>query len=146
MKRNLRRTRWAAIAFAVPLTSCLQTDPPKITAPEPTHYARIEGKVTTVSGAPVGNARVGIHVPTNRSPLAYVAPDQQTLNSGDYQLLIARYESVGPLPPADTLTVYVLAVQSLQGGRIDSGKVTLTFVRVDAQSEAHHLDITLGVP
>jgi len=143
MKHSLRGARWWAFALALPLAACLKDS--KVTGPEPTHYAIIAGQVKSLSGQPVSNIRVGVHIPTDRSPLSYIAPDQVTQGNGEYQLLVMRYSSVGTLPPADTLSVYVLAVQSI-GGQIDSAKVTLAFAPITQETQVHQLDITLGVP
>jgi len=131
---------------AVPLASCLNTS--EVQNLNPTDFAVVQGTVLTVSGNGVPFASVGIRIPANRAPLSYVLEGTgQADASGDYALALDRVQDVGALPTPDTLTVYVIAAQLLQGQtRLDSAQVTLTFTPVGQQATPHMVDVHTAAP
>lgn len=142
------RTLVVTVGVFALLGGCLDTSAPQITGPTATHYTVVEGQISSLSSESVPFAGVGVRFPTDRSPDSYYAPDVQANETGTYQLLIARTGDVGPLPPADTLTVWVVALQPppTGAGRRDSAAIRLDFHPVTEPVEPQRLDITLAVP
>jgi hypothetical protein len=144
MTRHIRSVL-AAVA-AVALASCLNTT--ENININPTHFAWIQGKVLTVSGQGVAFAGVGVRIPTDRSPLSYVLEGtSQSSATGDYELIVDRIKDVGALPAPDTLTVYVIAGQFIQGTtRLDSAQVTLQFTPIGQTASPQTVDVHTAAP
>jgi hypothetical protein len=133
----------ATLVLGACVSGAVPTDP----GSPATHYVVLEGRVVSLSNAGVPFARVGVHIPANRSPLSYLINDAQTGFNGDYQLAIFRMLDVGQLPPVDTMSVWVLAVQNARdGGRTDSAQVLLRFHPAGEQSVPQQLNVQLGIP
>jgi hypothetical protein len=142
------RKSLAALAACVLAGGCLGDTGTTITGPDFSAYAQVEGTVFALSGDAVSYAIVGVHIPSDRSPQAYYAPDVQTDISGQYQLALIRTGTAEIFDQTDTLSVWVVAVQPVgpSAGRRDSSKIRLDFHLPSEQSDPQHLDLTLAVP
>lgn len=138
--------RWflGSVALAS-LAACLDT--PTVTQTQPTDYAVVRGIVNDANaGDPILGALVGVRLPTNRTPSAYIAPTANTGNDGSFEIGVYRMDSTIVKPPVDTMTVWVIA--TLPGlpsqGHTDSVQTMLNFVPVSASAQPSNVLLKLS--
>lgn len=125
--RTFLRTSIGAAAL-VSLGACL--DNPTVKNSQPSDYGVVDGTVTeTGSTQPILGALVGVRLPTNRNPSAYLAPTANTTDAGTFEIAIYRMDSTAVRGVPDTMTVWVIG--TLPGlpaqGHTDSVQTTVRF-------------------
>lgn len=135
----------AGAAALLSLAACLNS--PTGQSTQPTDYAVVTGTVTeTGSTQPILGALVGVKLPTNRNPSAYIAPTANTDDAGNFQIGIYRMDSTAVRAVPDTMTVWV--VGTLPGlpmqGHSDSVQTTVRFSPVSGTATPSNVTLQLS--
>ena len=135
----------AGAAALLSLAACLDT--PTGQSTQPTDYAVVNGTVTeTGSTQPGLGALVGVKLPANRTPSAYIAPTANTDDAGNFQIGIYRMDSTVVRATPDTMTVWV--VGTLPGlpaqGHTDSVQTTVRFSPVSSSATPSIVSLQLS--
>ncbi len=142
--RSLLRWPLASVAL-VSLGACLDT--PTQTNQQPTDYAVVNGTVSDpTTNAAVGGALIGVRIPVNRNPAAYVAPTSQSTDAGVFQLGVYRMDSTVVRTVPDTMTVWVIGtIPGLPAqGHTDSAQTTLLFSPIDQSAQPVQVSLKLS--
>lgn len=143
-QRIVFRTLVAAATLAS-LAACLDT--PTGQSTQPTDYAVVSGTVTeTGSTQAILGAMVGVRLPVNRNPAAYIAPTSTTDDAGNFQIAIYRIDSTAVRATPDTMTIWVIG--TLPGlpaqGHTDSVQTTVRFAPVSDVAVASNVSLQLS--
>ncbi len=142
--RTFVRTLFGA-ATLVSLAGCLSTPTGHNT--QPTDYGVVDGTVTeTGSTQPILGALIGVRLPTNRNPAAYLAPTANTTDAGTFEIAIYRIDSTAVRGVPDTMTVWVIG--TLPGlpaqGHTDSVQTTVRFSPATAVATPSNVSLQLS--
>lgn len=135
----------AGAAALLSLAACLNS--PTGQNPQPTDYAVVNGNVTqSGSSQPILGALVGVRLPVNRTPSAYIAPTANTDDAGNFQIGIYRMDSTVTRAVPDTMTVWVIG--TLPGlpaqGHTDSVQTTVRFSPVTSSATPSTVSLQLS--
>ena len=138
-------TTFAGIAALASLAACLNT--PTGQSTQPSDYAVVDGSVTeTGSSTPILGALVGVRLPTNRTPAAYIAPTANSTDAGTFQIGVYRVDSTVARGIPDTMTVWVIG--TLPGlpaqGHTDSVQTTLRFSPTTSTATPSNVSLQLS--